>query len=105
MVGHAWKRTGFVYHVDGGILICSPDNTVRGVKLETQGTGILDSGYTLAGGGGAVAVSRQFPLSRRIFVVGDAAVMVGRARVPVADGSATVPNVGVHGKAGIGLNF
>jgi hypothetical protein len=41
MVGHAWKRAGFVYHVDGGILICSPDNTVRGLKLETQGTGFL----------------------------------------------------------------
>ena len=105
MVGHAWKRGGFIYHADGGILICSPDNTVRGLKLETQGTGILDSGYTLAGGGGEVAVSRQFPLSRRFFVVADAALLVGRARVPVADGSATVPNVGMHGKAGIGLNF
>lgn len=105
MVGHAWNRGGFIYHVDGGILICSPDNTVRGLKLETQGTGILDSGYTLAGGGGEAAVSRQFPLSRRVFVVADAALLMGRARVPVANGSATVPNVGVHGKAGIGVNF
>ena len=105
MAGHAWKRHGFVYHVDGGILICSPENTVRGQKLATQGTGILDSGYTLAGGGGEVAVSRQFPLSRRVFVVADAALLAGRGRVPVANGSAAVPNVGVHGKAGVGFNF
>ena len=50
MGGHAWKRHGFIFHVDGGILICSPENTVRGRKLDTQGTGILDSGYTVAGG-------------------------------------------------------
>jgi len=105
MAGHAWKRHGFVYHVDAGILICSPENTVRGRKLDTQGTGILDSGYTLAGGGGEVAVSRQFPLSRRVFIVADGALLAARGRVPVADGSATVPNVGVHGKAGVGFNF
>lgn len=105
MAGHAWKRRGFIYHVDGGLLICSPENTVRGRTLDTQGTGILDSGYTLAGGGGEVAISRQFPLSKRVFVVADAALLAGRGRVPVADGSATVPNVGVHGKAGVGFNF
>ncbi len=37
MAGHAWKRHGFVYHVDGGILICSPENTVRGQKLDDPG--------------------------------------------------------------------
>jgi hypothetical protein len=105
MAGHAWKRHGFIVHVDGGVLICSPENTVRGRQLETRGTGILDSGYTLAGGGGEVAVSRQFPLTKRIFVVADAALLAGRARVPVVGGSATVPNVGVHGKAGVGFNF
>jgi hypothetical protein len=52
-----------------------------------------------------VAVSRQFPLSRRVFVVADAALLAGRGRVPVANGSAAVPNVGVHGKAGVGFNF
>jgi hypothetical protein len=105
MFGHAWKRNGFIYHVDGGILICSPDNTVRGQQLDTQGTGILDSGYTLAGGGGEFAVSRQFALSRRVFIVADGALLAGRARVPVANGSAAVPNVGFHGKAGVGFNF
>jgi hypothetical protein len=105
MGGRAWKRHGFIYHVDGGILICSPENTVRGRKLDTQGTGILDSGYTVAGGGGEVAVSRQFPLSTRLFLVADAALLAGRGRVPVAEGSATVPNVGVHGKLGVGFNF
>lgn len=105
MAGHAWKRRGFIFHVDGGVLICSPENTVRGKQLETGGTGILDSGYTLAGGGGEVAVSRQFPLSRRIFIVADAALLAGRGRVPVVDGSATVPNVGLHGKAGVGFTF
>jgi hypothetical protein len=105
MAGHAWKRGKFIYHVDGGILICSPENTVRGRVLSTQGTGILDSGYTLAGGGGEVAVSRDFRLATHFSIVGDAALLVGRARVPVADGSATVPNVGLHGKGGIKVNF
>jgi hypothetical protein len=105
MAGHAWRRGPYVYHVDGGILICSPENTVRGRTIDTHGTGILDSGYTLAGGGGQAAISRDFRLSQHLFVVADAALLIGRARVPVVDGSASVPNVGVHGKLGIGFAF
>jgi hypothetical protein len=69
-----------------------------------QGTGILDLLHALAAPA-EVAVSRQFPLSRRVFVVADAALLAGRGRVPVANGSAMVPNVGMHGKAGVGFNF
>ncbi len=105
MGGHSWKRRGFVYHLDGGILICSPDNTVRGRTLSTQGTGILDSGYTLAGGGAQIGLSRDVQLSKHLFVVMNGSVIAGRARVPVADGSATVPNVGVHGQVGMGFGF
>jgi hypothetical protein len=105
MVGHAWKRGKFVYHLDGGVLICNPESTVRGQTLKTKGTGILDAGYILAGGGAQVGVSRTLDITRQVFVVGNLAFMAGRAKVPVVDGSATVPNLGVHGQIGAGVRF
>ena len=105
MVGHAWKRGDFVYHVDGGVLVCNPESTVRGRTLNTRGTGLFDAGYTLAGGGGQVGVSRTFHLTKHLFAAGNLSFMAGRARVPVADGSAAVPNLSVHGQLGVGFSF
>ncbi len=105
MFGRALKRAGFIYHVDGGVLICNPESTVRDQTLHTLGTGIFGQGYTLAGVGGQVAVSRTFDLTRRIFLSGNMSLMAGRARVPIADGTATVPNLSLHGQIGAGYRF
>ena len=105
LVGRAWKRRGFVYHLDGGILICNPENTVRGIPVATHGTGILGTGYSFGGLGANAAVSRDFPVTKHVFVDLNLAVMAGRASVPVATGSADVPNVGIHGQVGAGVRF
>jgi hypothetical protein len=78
---------------------------VRGQVLHTGGTGIFDAGYDFSGFGAQVAVSRDFYFSGNFFVTLDAGLMAGWARVPVADGSADVPNLSLHGRLGPGFSF
>jgi hypothetical protein len=105
MIGRAWKRGAFVYHLDGGVLICNPTNTVRGQKISTRDQGLFDAGYYLSGVGGQLGVSRSVELLPQLDLVGNAALMMGRARVPVVDGNATVPTVGLHGQVGVAIRF
>jgi hypothetical protein len=105
MLGRAWKRGDFVYHLDGGVLICNPTNTVRNQKLSTRDQGLFDAGYYLSGIGGQFGVSRSVELMPQLDLVGNGAVIIGRARVPVVDGTATVPNVGFHGQIGLAIRF
>jgi hypothetical protein len=105
LLGHAWKKGDFILHADAGILITNPENTVRGQVLHTGGTGIFDAGYDFSGFGAQVAVSRDFYFSKNLFVALDVGLMAGWARVPVADGSADVPNLSLHGRLGPGFSF
>ena len=105
LVGHAWKRGGFVYHLDGGVLICSPENTVRGRMLESHTIGVFNNGYVFGGLGAGLGVSRDFRITKHFFVVGNLALMAGHGSVPVVDGSADVSNVSIHGQLGVGFRF
>jgi hypothetical protein len=102
LLGHAWRRHDFTFHLDAGPILTNPENTVRGLKLRTRGTGLFDSGYYLSGFGGQAGLSRNFYFSRNAFVVLDAALMAAWATVPVVNGSADVPTIGVHGHVGVG---
>jgi len=105
MAGRVWKKAGFVYHVDAGVIVCNPSNIVRGMELDTRHSGIFDAGYDLDGWGGQMAIGRNFDLLKHVYATGNVAVVLGHARVPVADGSATTPNVSLHGEIGLGVRF
>lgn len=103
LAGRSWRRGRFVYHLDGGVLICNPSNIVRGQMLNTRDTGIFGAGYRLSGVAAQIAVSREFYFSKHVFAGVNGGLLMGRARVPVVDGSADVPNVGLHGQVGVGV--
>ncbi len=105
LLGHAWKRGDFIFHADAGILITNPENTVRGQVLRTKGTGLFDDGYNFSGIGAQVAVSRNIYFAKNFFLLLDAGLMTGWAVVPVANGSADVPNLSLHGHLGPGFSF
>lgn len=105
LVAHAWRTSAFVLHVGAGVVIPNPSNTVRGLTLNTPNPGALDVGARVRGWGGEVAVSRELRLVNHVYALADGAVLFGRAKVPVVDGSAQVPNVGLHGHVGIGISF
>jgi hypothetical protein len=105
LVGRAWRTHGFVVHASGGLVVPNPDNIVRGKSLNGQGPNALDVGYRISGGGAALAVSRQIALGTHVYLLADGGLIAGRASVPVVDGSASVPNVGLHGHLGVGFAF
>ena len=105
LVGRAWRTHGFVVHASGGLIVANPDNIVRGRNLNGQGPNALDVGYRISGVGAALAASRQIALGTHVYLLADGGLIVGRASVPVVAGSASVPNVGLHGHLGVGFAF
>jgi len=105
-LGHAWKRGGLIYHLAVGPIIANPENTVRGLKLHTAGTGLFDAGYDFSGIGAEASLSKNIYLSNNFFISLEAAFIAGWAWwVPIVDGSADVPNTALHGHIGTGFSF
>jgi hypothetical protein len=105
LFGRAWRTHGVVVHLSGGVIVANPSNTVRGKSVNVSQPGALDVGYNLGGVGGGVAVSRDVTLFHHVYAVVDGAVLLGHASVPVVNGSASVPTVGMHGHVGLGFTF
>lgn len=82
-----------------GIVIAHPENEVRGRPL---GTGHGIRGYVLTGPAFGVFAMREVPLRGQWHAAIEVATTAAWARLPVAGGSADVPNIGVHGTIGIG---
>jgi hypothetical protein len=105
LAGRAWRVHGFELHASGGVIITNPANVVRGLAMNTGDPGVPDAGYDVTGAGGALAVSREVPLTGRLSIVANGAILAGTVSVPVAGGSARAPNVGLHGQVGVRLRF
>jgi hypothetical protein len=102
--GRAWTVHGCVLHTDAGLVVTSPQNTVRGLSINS-GLGSVHTGYNLAGVGGQVALSRQLELVPHLHVIAEGAVMMGHANVPVVGGTGHVPNISGHVRVGFGVSF
>lgn len=97
--------SGFELWAGLGLVIAHPESTVRGrTRPENQG-GPWGGGYFVTGPSLAVAAARRVPSDSRFGVVLEGRLTWARARVPVADGEASVPNTAVHGLLGLELRF
>lgn len=105
LAGRAWRAHGFILHADGGVIITNPESVVRGLRLNAASGGFFDAGYRLSGFGGGLSVSRRAMISTHFYLLADGGLLMAHAHVPVADGSASVPNVGFHGHLGVGFAF
>ena len=106
LFGHAWKNPDFIFHLGTGPVITNPENTVRGQVLHTWGTGIFDQGYDFSGWGIQAAASRNFQVWESAFVTADIGLIGGWAwTVPVVNGSADVPTLGLHFHLGAGFGL
>lgn len=101
-VNRAWLAAGFVWRLGAGIVITHPESVVRGKKF--TGTGFAE-GFYLSGVCGQAALEKRLPLWGKLFLSLEGKVTAAWARVPVEDGSATVPNYALHGLAGLGYTF
>jgi hypothetical protein len=104
LAGHAWRVHGLELHANGGIVVTNPANVIRDRPMNVDGAEER-AGYAVSGVGGSAAVSRAFRVTGRLSLVGTAAVVAGTVSVPVSQGSARVPNVGLHGQFGARLQF
>lgn len=94
-------RSGkFSWAVGAGPVITFPINRVRGQELE-RGRGFF-GGYFLSGVTAMGSATRRFPLFAGAFLSLDGRLSATYLRVPVANGHASVPNLGLHFHVGLG---
>jgi hypothetical protein len=90
-----WARVG------AGVVVAHPESTVRSRTFD--GEGPLGGGYYLGGPTFVVGAERRFFPAGALFVSVQALATASWVRVPVAGGSASVPDVSVHALGGVGL--
>jgi hypothetical protein len=91
--------------IGGGIVLAHTESKVRGKEYKGNNGGIFGSGYRITGPVVIAGGSRPLWLSSRWFVTPEIQVSAAWARVPVADGDATAPNVAAHFLIGAGYRF
>ncbi|HEU4564794.1 MAG TPA: hypothetical protein VFS05_09105 [Gemmatimonadaceae bacterium] len=99
-VNRASPLGGLTVRVGVGVVIAHTENQVRG--REQRGGGFL-GGYHLAGATTQLALGGRIPFTPNLWLALEGKLTGSWARVPVAGGSATVPNVAAHALAGIGV--
>jgi hypothetical protein len=87
---------GFEIWIGAGLVIAHPESTIRGLTRPEDKGGPFGGGYFLTGPTGAVAASRRVRLTGWLALLPEVRLTLSRARVPVAEGEASVPNAAVH---------
>jgi len=104
-VNRAQSRRPGVVRFGLGVVVAHPEATVRG-RVLAGNRGLLRDGYYLAGPAAQAAVARRVTLGRTPLFVGvEAKGTAAYARVPIADGHASVPNLAAHLLLGVGAEF
>jgi hypothetical protein len=101
------RPNGTTLRLGVGLVIGHPEATVRGRASSGRG-GIIGKGYFLSGVTVQLAVGRRLPDHNDadgLFLEPEAKLTASWARVPIAGGSATAPNVAVHGLLGVGYAY
>jgi len=103
-LNRSFARLPVTLRIGAGVVVAHPESVVRGRGFANEG-GLLGAGYHLTGPALLVGASRRFSLSSRVFLVLEGQLTAARAKVPVADGEASAPNLAVHGLFGLGFSF
>jgi hypothetical protein len=88
---------GLIFRYGVGVIVAHTENTVRNQ--------VFNSNFRVAGPAVQVAIAKRFMLTGNLFANVEGKVTAAYARVPVAEGHATTPNVAAHLLAGIGYAF
>lgn len=102
MLNYALSKYGFIYRMGGGFVMTHPETMVRGKRLEDDG-GL--NGFYISGAGGQLAIEKRYAITEKLSFSLELKMTAAYAEVPIADGTASVPNYAVHGLFGIGYDF
>jgi hypothetical protein len=97
LVEHGERRLG----LGAGVVVAHPENTVRGERLDEH-RGALGLGYHLAGPSLGMLASWLPGRRDGAYFVAEARLTLSHAGVPIARGTAWVPNVALHLTVGAG---
>jgi hypothetical protein len=98
------RRGPWRYGVALGAVVAHPESEIRGVPF-VENRGLFRAGYYVTGPTAGAAIARSHALGRRTFTAIEARVTQSFARVPIAGGSARVPNLALHATAGLGWSL
>jgi len=96
-----WRVGGWAIRTGGGIVVAHPETVVRGRASPGTG-GLFGRGYFVTGPAAQLGAGRRLRLGGGLFLGAEGAFTAARAHVPVVDGEASVPNVAVHVRVGLG---
>jgi hypothetical protein len=102
LLNTAMEKWGIAFRAGAGIVLTHPQTTVRGLQFPETG-GIL--GWYVSGPAAQIGVSKQLDLSPHFFAGVEGKLVGAWARVPIAEGSADVPNLSLHGLVSAGWQF
>lgn len=94
-------RDDLRFGLGGGVVIAHPESEVRGRRLDERG-GTLGGGYYLTGPTLGALVGWAPPPRHGFYPAAELRLTLSRARVPVAAGEASVPNIAFHLTVGVG---
>lgn len=104
-INRAWEYRKFILRAGAGVVVSHPETTVRGKTLPDD-RGLFNGGYYISGPTAQVSLGKRFYLWREhVFAALEAKLTGSYARVPIEDGHANVPNVGIHGLLGVGCEL
>ena len=89
-----------------GLVVAHPEGRIGGHQIRGARRTLLGGGYHVAGGALQVALGRRFALGGgrvALTVAPEAKLTAALARVPLEQGTLTVPNVALHALGGIGV--
>jgi hypothetical protein len=101
-LNYARKKHGLIYRIGGGFVMTHPETQVRGKSNEDDG-GL--NGFYISGVTGQLAIEKRLYLSEAFFFSLEGKFTASWARIPIADGHATVPNAALHALIGAGYAF
>lgn len=101
-LNRAWLVDGFIWRVGVGVVITHPESIVRGKTYTGEG---FAEGFDLSGVCGQLSLEKRLPLWGGLFLYLEGKFTAAWAKVPIAEGEATVPNYAVHALAGLGYDF
>jgi hypothetical protein len=103
-LNRAFHSLPITVRVGGGFVLPHTESRIRG-KTDSGGGGIFGTGYRITGPALLVGGSKALRLSSRWFINPELQVSAAWAKVPVADGHATAPNIAIHFLIGGGYRF
>jgi len=100
-INRAWERDNWVGRVGLGVVLGHPESEIRGQKLDWANS--YPDGFYVGGPTGQLSLSRRIFLGHYVFINLEGKMTASYAALPVANGTAYVPNLALHGLFGLGV--